>query len=218
MKPPKQKPPMSKPKTLKKTVRSLGGIKKNIDKTADTIKKTNKAQHSISKHMPSEQKQHRPEEYATDSITEKTSNTTKKIGGKTVKETKYLAQKGAEKIRGHRVDRQQSKYDTKFEADVKKKQSDTAKQSSNKTQYTADKANKKTKSAIHTGNKTNKTVKTGNKTVKSGSKAVKTSKKSVKTAKKATKAAKSVAKKAKRAAIIAKKSRHCISKSNKANS
>jgi len=184
------KPPMSKPKTLKKSVRSLGGVKNKIDKTTDTINKANKAQRGITKHIPNEQDQHRPEEYATDSITEKTSTAAKKIGGKTVEETKRLAKKGVEKAREHHEVKQKDKYDNKFEADVKKKQAGNEKRSSVKVRHAADKSSKKAESAIHTGKKTNKSVKSANKTVKTGNKAVKTARKGVKTTKRTAKATK----------------------------
>ncbi len=200
MKPPKQKPPMSKPKTLIKSVRSIGGVKNKIDKTTDTINKANKAQHGITKHMPSEQEQRRPEEYATDSIIQKTSTAAKKVGGKTVEETKHLAKKGVEKAREHHEIKQKDKYDNKFEADVKRKQADSAKRSLVKVRHTADKSRKKAKSAIHTGKKTNKSVKSASKTVKMGNKAVKTTKKGIKTAKRTAKTTKTVVKNAKRAA------------------
>ncbi len=205
MNPPKQKPPMSKPKTLKKSIRSIGGIKNKIDKTTDTARKVNKMQHGITKHMPGEQGQHRPEEYATDSITEKASTATKKVSGKTVEETKSLAKKGGKKAREHHEVKQKDKYDKKFESDVKKEQADNAKRSSVKVRHTADKESKKAKSAIHTGKKTNKSVKSVNKTVRTGNKAVKTTKKGVKTSKRTAKAVKTAAKNAKRTAVVAKK-------------
>lgn len=109
---------------------------------------------------------HRPEGYATNSITEKTSTAAKKVGGKTVKETKRLAKKGYDKVREQHKVKQKDKYGKNYKTDTKKEQADDGKRSSAKTRHAEEKSSNKSKSILHTGNKTNKSVKSSDKTVK----------------------------------------------------
>ncbi len=221
---PKTKPVNTTPRVLKKTVRTVKGLKSGVEKTVGTVNMAKKAHHKLTEHMPSENEHHRPEEYMTDKISEKASYSARKVGGKATEGAKKLAKKGVKKALDNSRVKKKAKNDEKFNADVKKEKQAKTKDSyktardthksnvSAKTSqkhnaeinmlHTTDNSKRIAKDAIHTGKKTNKTVKASKKTMKSTKKAVKTTKKGVKTA---AKTAKISAKAAKKAAVIAKR-------------
>ena len=218
MKPPKQKPEMSTPKTLNKSVRTLGGIKRNVERTADTVYKAKKTNDKLAEHMPSEDKHHRPEEYMTDKVEEKTEYAARKTGGKIAEKTNEAIHKGIKNISKKSTSDKQAKTKQEFET----KQSESQKKSAAKRyqkETTATKAknsyesNRTAKNAIHTGRKMNKGVKSTQRTAKSTKKAVKTASKGIKTT---AKTAQKTAKAAKRAVMVAKKAAVITAKAVKA--
>lgn len=208
MKEPKTKPNTPPPKTLGRSIRPPKGVKTSLTKSVDNIRKVNKANKAMQKHMPDNQQYDKPENYATDNVIEKGEYITRKAGSKTINEVEKASKKGYEKIREHHQVKQREKFESRFNDDVKHSTTsrvksvtkETAKQNSN-IRHTQS-GNKTVKSAIHTGKKTDKTVKATKKGVKNTKKVVKKTKKGVKAA---AKTAKRTAQAAKKAAMIAKK-------------
>ena len=79
---PKQKPKMSTPKTLIKSVRTLGGVKSGVSKSAKTAHEVKRTHRKLTEQMPGQEKFHRPEEYMTNKAAEKTGYAARKAGGK----------------------------------------------------------------------------------------------------------------------------------------
>lgn len=194
MNPPKQKPKMSTPKTLNKSFRMLGGVKNGVGKVAKTAHKARSTQEKLTEQMPGQDKFHRPEEYMTNKVTEKTGYAARKAGGKITGKTNETIRNGIKK-----ATEKQAKTKKAYE----KAGSNAAKNSlikEYKKKTTATKAKdsvaqkRTTKNAIG--------VKSTKRTAKSAKRIIKTSKKGVKTA---AKTAQKTVKAARKAAVVAKK-------------
>ena len=194
---PKIKPINTNPKVLKRTVRTVKGLKKGVDKTAGAINKAKKAHNKLTVHMPCENNYHRPEEYMTGKITEKTSYSARKAGGKAVKEAKNLVEKRVKKTFDNRRLNQKFKFNEKYNADIKRETQNTI---GKNIRHSTKGADSVTGNAIHAKKKA--IVKTSKKTVKTVNRSLKTTNKGVKTAAKTTKKS---AKAAKKAAMLAKR-------------
>jgi hypothetical protein len=79
---PKQKPKMSTPKTLNKSIRTFGGVKNSVSKSAKTAHEVKRTHQKLTEQIPGQEKSHRPEEYMTDKAAEKTGYAARKAGGK----------------------------------------------------------------------------------------------------------------------------------------
>ena len=218
MKPPREKPEMSKPKTLKKTVRTVKGVKSSAEKTTKGINKARNANQKLNEQMPSDDKYHRPEEYMTDKVEEKAEYAARKTGSKIAEKSNEAIHKGIKNISEKSISDKQAKTKQSFET----KQSESQRKSAAKKyqkKTTASKAqksyesNRTTKNAIHTGSKTNKSVKSAQRTAKSTKKTAKAATKGINTT---AKTAQKTAKAAKRAAVAAKKATVMTAKAVKA--
>ena len=138
---PKQKPKMSNPKTLNKSIRTLGGVKSGVSKSVKTAHEVKRTHLKLTEQIPGQEKSHRPEEYMTDKAAEKTGYAARKAGGK-------ITGKANEAIRSR----------------IKKEAGKQAKKGVNASKQTT----KATKKTIKT---TKKGVKTAAKTAKKSAKA-----------------------------------------------
>jgi len=207
MEKPKVKPTAPPPKTLERTVRTMKGVKSSVEKTSKGVHKAGTANRKMKEHMPGDDKYHRPEEYMTDKITEKTEYAVRKAGGKVGKEANDLVRKGVRKA----TEKAKANKQTKTKQAYEKTQGNTAKKSTVKEyqrKTTASKAKnaatqkRSAKSAIYTGKKAKQGIKSTKRTAKTAKKTVKTMNRGVKTA---AKTAKRTAKAARKAAVVAKK-------------
>lgn len=218
MEKPKVKPTAPPPKKLERTVRTVKGVKSSVEKTSKGVHKARTANHKLKKHMPDDDKYHRPEEYMTDKVTEKTEYAVRKAGGKVGRETNNLIRKGVRKS----TEKAKANKQTKTKQAYEKAQSNTVKKSTVKEYQRKNAASKvknaatqkrSAKSAIHTGKKAKQGIKSTSRTAKTAKKTVKTTKRGVKTA---AKTAKKTAKAAKKAAVVAKKAAVMTAKAIKA--
>lgn len=120
MKHPKTKPKAPPPKILERTIRTTKGIKAKLDITVDTGHIVDKTKNEFNKHIPENQTHSRPEEYATDNITEKSEYAVRKLGARTAEETRKITDKSYEKIREENKVKQHNRYDNHFKEDVQK--------------------------------------------------------------------------------------------------
>ena len=215
---PKVKPTASSPKTLTKTIRTVKGVKSSVGKTTKGVNQARNANQKLNEQMPSDDKHHRPEEYMTDKVMEKTEYAARKTGGKIIEKSNDAIHKGIKNISEKSIADKKSKTKQAFE----KKKSETQRKSAAKKyqkKTTASKAQKSyeskraAKNEIHTGSKTNKSVKSAQRTAKSTKKTAKATTKGIKTT---AKTAQKTAKAAKQAAAIAKKAAVMTAKAVKA--
>ena len=212
MQEPKTKAKSSPPKTMNRSVRTLEGIKTKVSKGVDGIWKVGKTNKAVQKQIPDSYRYDKPENYATEMVTEKGKYAARKVTSKTGEQIKKVGKKGIEKLSERHAVKEREQYDKRFEADIKDRTSSQTKAKTKKQEQHTAKKNEKVrhaqsskrtaKSAIHTGKKTNRKVKPVQRGVKNTKRTVKTTRKGVKTA---VRTAKRTAKAAKRAVMLARK-------------